>query len=191
MVSSAGEGSTFAFYIKARRSTAPEDDVDPFPGASARKSSTGKHVLPTSLKGIASSQTSQTTPLQKPVLKDAPKILIVEDNLVNQKVLSKQLRNMGYIVHVANHGGECLDRLRESTFWRENGRDGLEISVILMDQEMPVVDGLTCTKRIRRLEETGDLISHVPIIAVTANARSEQIDRAIDIGMVCSHTRFQ
>ena len=185
VASRAGEGSTFAFYIKARRSTAPIDDVDQFPGAGARKPSTGKHAIPTSLKVVApSSQTSQTSPSQDIVRKDTLKILIVEDNLVNQKVLSKQLRNMGCIVHVANHGGECLDRLRESTFWKGNGRNGLEISVILMDQEMPIMDGLTCTKEIRKLEEKGDVVSHVPIIAVTANARSEQIDTAMDVGMV-------
>ncbi len=185
VASRAGEGSTFAFYIKARRSTAPIDDVDQFPGAGARKPSTGKQAIPTSLKVVApASQTSQTSLSQDIVRKDTLKILIVEDNLVNQKVLSKQLRNMGCIVHVANHGGECLDRLRESTFWKGNGRNGLEISVILMDQEMPVMDGLTCTKEIRRLEERGDVVSHVPIIAVTANARSEQIDTAMDVGMV-------
>ena len=185
VASRAGEGSTFAFYIKARRSTAPIDDVDQFPGAGARKPSTGKHTIPTSLKGVApSSQTSKTSLSQNLVRKDTLKILIVEDNLINQKVLSKQLRNMGCIVHVANHGRECLDRLRESTFWKGNGRDGLEISVILMDQEMPIMDGLTCTKEIRKLEERGNVVSHVPIIAVTANARSEQIDTAMDVGMV-------
>lgn len=182
VASTAGEGSTFAFYITARRSTAPKDGVDQFPGAGARKPSTGKHPMPTSLRGDTPS--SQTSLSQRHAPKDTLKILIVEDNLVNQKVLSKQLSNMGCIVHVANHGGECLDRLRESTFWKENGRDGLEISVILMDQEMPVMDGLTCTKEIRKLEARGDVVSHVPIIAVTANARSEQIDTAMDVGMV-------
>lgn len=49
---------------------------------------------------------------------------------------------------------------------------------------MPVMDGLTCTKEIRKLEANGDVTSHVPIIAVTANARSEQIDTALDFGMV-------
>lgn len=190
VASKAGEGSTFAFYIKARRSTKPKDDLDHFPSASARKSSASKHPIPTKLKaprqGSESSQISQTSLPQRPAPKDSLKILVVEDNLVNQKVLSKQLRNMGCIVHVANHGGECLDRLRASTFWKGNDRSGLEISVILMDQEMPVMDGLTCTKEIRKLEEKGDVTSHVPIISVTANARSEQIDTAMDGGMVCT-----
>ncbi|KAL2051492.1 hypothetical protein ABVK25_008154 [Lepraria finkii] len=188
VASKAGEGSTFAFYIKARRSTAPKDEMEQFPGVATRKAPTGKHPsFPTSLRSSAqppeSTHTSTTSLPQRPAPKDSLKILIVEDNLVNQKVLSRQLKNLGCVVHLANHGGECLDRLRESTFWKGEGGDGIEISVILMDQEMPVMDGLTCTKEIRKLEANGDVTSHVPIIAVTANARSEQIDTALDFGM--------
>lgn len=189
VASKAGEGSTFAFYIKARRSTAPKDEMEQFPGVATRKAPTGKHAsLLTSLGSSAqppeSTHTSTTSLPQRPAPKDSLKILIVEDNLVNQNVLSRQLKNLGCVVHLANHGGECLDRLRESTFWKGKGGDGIEISVILMDQEMPVMDGLTCTKEIRKLEANGDVTSHVPIIAVTANARSEQIDTALDFGMV-------
>lgn len=190
VASKAGEGSTFAFYIKARRSIKPQNDDDHFLSANARKSSAGKLPIPTSLKAprqaSESSNTSQTTLPQRPAHKDPLKILVVEDNLVNQKVLSKQLRNMGCVVHIANHGGECLDRLRASTFWKGNKESGLEISVILMDQEMPVMDGLTCTREIRKLEGKGEVTNHVPIISVTANARSEQIDTAMDGGMVCT-----
>lgn len=189
VASKAGEGSTFAFYIKTRRSTKPKDSPEAFPSAGARKTSAGgSKGLPTNLKdhrqSSGSSPTAQTKSSQKPTANNVFKILLVEDNLVNQKVLSKQLRNLGCIVHVANHGGECLDRLKESTFWKGKENDGTEISVILMDQEMPIMDGLTCTKEIRKLEQRGDVTSHVPIIAVTANARSEQIDTAMGIGMV-------
>lgn len=52
-----------------------------------------------------------------------------------------------------------------------------------MDKEMPVMDGLQCTSTIRELEQTGSLRRHVPIIAVTANARSEQIATLIAAGM--------
>ena len=193
VVSEAGKGSTFAFYIKARRSSAPKDGMDQFPGAGTRKQSAGRNSLSTNIKApIQSSRALQTTQPglpKEPRPKNDLKILIVEDNLVNQKVLSKQLRNMGCIVHVANHGGECLDRLRASTFWKGkkgNRDDDLEISVILMDQEMPIMDGLTCTKEIRKLEAKGDVVAHVPIVAVTANARSEQIDTALNVGMVSS-----
>lgn len=48
---------------------------------------------------------------------------------------------------------------------------------------MPVMDGLTCTQRIRSLQEDGQIVSHVPIMAVSANARSEQMAHARDVGM--------
>lgn len=188
VASKAGVGSTFAFYVKARRTTAPTDGNDQYLGAVHRKAFTGKHLMPISLKAPAQSSQvdppSKSSSPQRTDVKDGLKILIVEDNLVNQKVLEKQLRNMGCTVHVANHGGECLDRLKDSTFWKGKERNGVDISVILMDQEMPVMDGLTCTKEIRDMERRGDVTRHVPIIAVTANARSEQIDTAMGAGMV-------
>jgi len=52
-----------------------------------------------------------------------------------------------------------------------------------MDLEMPVMDGLTCVKKIRELEAAGKIKGHVPVIAVTANARKDQIMKTIDAGM--------
>lgn len=49
---------------------------------------------------------------------------------------------------------------------------------------MPIMDGLTCTRRIRDLQREGKIIGHIPIIAVTANTRLEQIEVAVDAGMV-------
>ena len=60
----------------------------------------------------------------------------------------------------------------------------MELSLILMDLEMPIMDGLTCTRRIRDLEREGKITSHVNIIAVTANTRMEQMQVAVDAGMV-------
>jgi CheY-like chemotaxis protein len=114
------------------------------------------------------------------------KILIVEDNLVNQRVLEKQLRNLGFMTELANHGGEALDVVKTSTFWAGREKDGVELSVILMDLEMPIMDGLTCARTIREYEADGTIVKHVPIIAVTANARLEQIENAIAAGMVSS-----
>jgi CheY-like chemotaxis protein len=54
----------------------------------------------------------------------------------------------------------------------------------LMDLEMPIMDGLTCARTIRDYEADGTIVKHVPIIAVTANARLEQIETAIAAGMV-------
>jgi CheY-like chemotaxis protein len=109
-------------------------------------------------------------------------VLVVEDNIVNSKVLTKQLKKQGFEVHVAYHGGEALDFLRTTRHWRGNA-DGPEVSIILMDAEMPVMDGLTCTKNIRRLESEGQITSHLPIIAVSANARAEQMAEMRASGM--------
>ena len=59
-----------------------------------------------------------------------------------------------------------------------------ELDQILMDVEMPCMNGLTASRKIRRYQNLGEVVSHVPIIAVTANARSEQIETAIAAGMV-------
>lgn len=106
---------------------------------------------------------------------------------VNAKVLTKQLKNVGTEVHLASQGVECLDRLRQSTYWADPDTpvkgEKLNLGVVLMDQEMPIMDGLTCTRKIRELEREGKLTGHVPIIAVTANARAEQIKTALEAGM--------
>ena len=178
--SKAGEGSTFAFYVKARRSTAPAKVLEQLPSVGSRKPSIGQK-LPTD----ATKPRQEKAAPRKVTVSNGRKILIVEDNLVNQKVLKKQLENLGYPVLIANHGEECLDQLRKSTFWSNHGPDALDLTVILMDLEMPVMDGLTCARKIRELEQSREIIHHVPIIAVTANARAEQIETATDAGMVC------
>jgi CheY-like chemotaxis protein len=113
-------------------------------------------------------------------------ILLVEDNLINQKVLSKQLRSAGCIVHVANHGVEALDFLSKTTLWSDGTESPtkMELSIILMDLEMPIMDGLAATRAIRDMEREGKLNRHVPIIAVTANTRTEQMNVALEAGMV-------
>ncbi|KAM3425540.1 hypothetical protein BST61_g7487 [Cercospora zeina] len=190
--SEAGHGSTFAFYVAARRSSAPQDDIDgaigikrtPSHTHNPRSRSVPSAVLPHGAPvHVAEGKGELQTNHVQPVL--LKKVLIVEDNLVNQRVLQKQLKNVNTEVHVANHGGEALDKLMQSTYWRggQGTQDEIELGVILMDQEMPVMDGLTCTRQIRELEAQGKLTGHVPIIAVTANARSEQIQTALDAGM--------
>ncbi|KAK0879305.1 hypothetical protein LTR87_006829 [Friedmanniomyces endolithicus] len=186
VASESGKGSTFAFYVAARRSVAPVEEA----GVPAAKKAGNKRAK--SLQSLgAAHKPSQTKAngahpsLPAPQRDETPptpnKVLIVEDNLVNQRVLQKQLKNLGTEVHLANHGGEALYKLRQSTYWAAGGK--LELGVVLMDQEMPVMDGLTCTRKIRELEAEGKLTGHVPIIGVTANARAEQIQTALEAGM--------
>lgn len=181
VASERGVGSTFAFYVKARR-TAPPPKAGPVVGPDAFKRNSAI---------MAQKTANPLTPI-RPVIQPrfssserlALKVLIVEDNLVNQRVLKKQLVNLGHVTLVANHGGEALEIIRKSKFWKGNEKDGLDLSVVLMDLEMPVMDGLTCARRIRELEAEGMLVGHIPIIAVTANARLEQIETARGAGMV-------
>ncbi|TVY84027.1 Hybrid signal transduction histidine kinase K [Lachnellula suecica] len=168
VASQAGIGSTFAFYIHSRRCSAP-DTPKPLDIAHVRT------ISPGALSQIAQGPTA--LPKKLPI---TPRhILIVEDNIVNQKVLSKQLRGAGCIVSVANHGGEALTFLSTSHFCA----GAVPLDLVLMDLEMPVMDGLTCVRRIRQLQLEGVVKRHVPVIAVTANARSEQIAHSKDAGM--------
>jgi signal transduction histidine kinase/DNA-binding NarL/FixJ family response regulator len=178
--SKAGVGSTFAFYIRSRRCAPPENLHSPQLHPANVQAKT-KIISPAALAQI---RASTPTPAAKASAVIVPKhILIVEDNIVNQKVLSKQLRSVGCIVSVANHGEEALAFLATSRFWKGQEEDGKELAIVLMDLEMPVMDGLTCVKRIRELQREGIIVKHLPVIAVTANVRSEQIAVAKECGM--------
>ncbi|KAF7198208.1 putative histidine kinase 1 [Pseudocercospora fuligena] len=112
-------------------------------------------------------------------------ILLVEDNLVNQKILAKQLRKAKCTVTVANHGEEALKILENTDCWqsRSDDTEASKIDVVLMDWEMPVMDGLTCTRKIRELEKECQIIRRLDIIGTTANVRQEQQDKAMEAGM--------
>lgn len=96
------------------------------------------------------------------------KILLVEDNKVNQMVACSLLKKLGYQVdHIANNGLEALQALRNHNY-----------DLILMDLQMPEMDGLTATKIIRT-----ELMSQVRIVAMTADVMPEIRQACIDVGM--------
>lgn len=97
--------------------------------------------------------------------------------------MAKQLRKEGCIVHVANHGADALTFLRTTICFGASGESAIPLSIILLDLEMPVMDGLTCVRKIRELQKSGELTRPVPVLAVTANARSEQVQKAMEAGM--------
>jgi two-component system, sensor histidine kinase and response regulator len=98
-------------------------------------------------------------------------VLLVEDNPVNQKVAVRFLERMGCTVRVADNGVDAVRACEDTTF-----------DIILMDMQMPVMDGLTATTRIRE-RETGDGRPNVPIVALTANAMAIQLERCMEAGM--------
>ncbi|XXH02022.1 hypothetical protein Hte_008387 [Hypoxylon texense] len=186
MTSSPGSGCTFAFYVKTRRCEAPGHSpasTEPVIRLSRSLSLTadGTAVTPGEEGGSGIIDTPQgpSTPLREAL---PLRVLVVEDNLVNQKVLCKQLRNHDFAVQAANHGGDALDAVLRSRSkdapWGPSAFD-----VILCDIEMPVMDGIEFTREIRKLEAEGRLAGHIPILGVTANVRSKQISGAIEVGM--------
>ncbi len=100
------------------------------------------------------------------------RILLVEDNEMNQQVATELLQSSGAIVTVANHGGEAVK------FLTENGQPA-PFDVVLMDIQMPVMDGITATRLLR----THPHLANLPIIAMTAHALVEERQRCIDAGM--------
>ena len=100
----------------------------------------------------------------------ALEVLVVEDNAVNRMVTSRFLDKLGHRVTLAEHGGEALDRLGERPF-----------DLVLMDCQMPVMDGFEAVTRLRSQEaRTGE---HTPIIALTANVLERDRERCREVGM--------
>jgi len=97
------------------------------------------------------------------------KVLLVEDNAINQRVARRFLERLGCEVRVVGDGQQAVDACRDEAW-----------GFILMDMQMPVMDGLEATRRIRELEGSGP---RTPIVALTANAMMGQLERCLEAGM--------
>jgi two-component system, sensor histidine kinase len=138
--SEAGKGSTFHFTVKIGISK-PELIEKPLV-----------------LKSIDDSQVTKTK----------LNILLAEDNLINQKVTTKLLTNLGHKVTIAENGKIAIDKLINNNF-----------DLILMDIQMPEMDGLEATKLIRHLDSN----ARIPIVALTAHALKTDQDQCYEVGM--------
>lgn len=136
-----GKGTTFYFTIEAR----PVDEE--------------------TLSELELKRTSDDPKQIKPDLK----ILVVEDNLINQKVVLKVLERIGFEAEVANNGFEAIEMVQKNNY-----------DLVFMDMEMPEMDGIEATERIKALK---DLESNPTIVAMTANATTEDKTRCFEAGM--------
>jgi two-component system, sensor histidine kinase and response regulator len=98
-------------------------------------------------------------------------ILLVEDNEINQQIATELLQSIKINVDLANNGKECINKLKENIN---------KYNLILMDIQMPEMDGITATKHIKSIEE----FKNIPIIALTAHAMQEEIENCKKIGMI-------
>ncbi|MCP5198720.1 MAG: response regulator [Gammaproteobacteria bacterium] len=99
------------------------------------------------------------------------RLLVVEDNLANQRLVLSFLEVLGYAADVAGNGAEAVERFR-----------GASYALVIMDCQMPVLDGLAATRAMRAVE-AADGRRRVPIVAVTANAMREQREACMAAGM--------
>lgn len=111
----------------------------------------------------------QRTPLTENIVAiKGASILLVEDNVVNKELAVKLLTNAGFRVEVAENGRESIEMLDKRTY-----------DIVLMDMQMPVMDGITATREIRKDPRFKDL----PIIAMTANVMDDDIEACSKAGM--------
>ncbi len=135
-----------------------------------------KPITLTKLKNILSRSAELTTQ----VLEEATaatstifdaKILVTEDNIINQKLITRILQEHGITVDVANNGLESFEKRRNNSY-----------DLIFMDIQMPVMDGIEATHEILDYEEDEE-VAHVPIVALTANALKGDRERFLSEGM--------
>jgi|GEM_PF-4761902 len=165
-----GKGSAFWFEVSLMPVAEAEGPVQ-----------TPEVVVPQpvalSLENEASRQVSVRTPVSASPQPMAPgehapqslKILVVEDNPINQKVMLGLLTRMGYRAELADNGAIALDMLRAAPY-----------DLVLMDVQMPELDGLEATRRLRAWE---GVQSRLPVIGVSANAMPHEVQDCLDAGM--------
>ncbi len=109
----------------------------------------------------------------EPISFNGKRLLLVEDNELNQEIAVEILQEAGFIMDVADDGEVAVEKIRKS--------EPLQYDLVLMDIQMPILNGYEATKQIRALNRPG--ISDIPIIAMTANAFDEDKQAALEAGM--------
>jgi PAS domain S-box-containing protein len=151
----------------------PEDQEDTAGVAAVLAKPVQPSLLLDCLSSILAGPAARTRPERAAVALRRPKlgrtVLVAEDNAVNQLVIVAMLEHLGYDTHVSGDGEQAVGAVTSGSF-----------DVILMDCQMPLMDGFEATRAIRRLEGGS---THTPIIAVSASAMQQDRQRCLDAGM--------
>ena len=100
------------------------------------------------------------------------KILLIEDNLLNQKVVMYNLAKINYNIVAVTNGHDAIEKIKDNSF-----------DLVLMDIMLPGMNGFEITAEIRKFEKESAVNSAIPIIALTANTLNNDRDKCIDAGM--------
>lgn len=183
------EGSTFRFYVKAalgaivrdRATDSPVDRLTTPEPAKPVSSPTPTGPMSRAIVLIVEGASDDGRSCWRPThLADSnPLPSLSPDNPINQKVLLRQLTKASIRAELASDGAEALAKILE------RAQAGTAYASVLLDINMPVMDGLTCIREIRTLEREGGALAagHLPVFALTGNARQGQIDEALKAGM--------
>lgn len=137
-----------------------------------------RHKLLESIYHLLTSQKEESirnctgTTEQRPIFSPTTRILLAEDNRINQLYLTELVKQLGCQCDTVLNGQEAIDAVLSSHY-----------DLVLMDCQMPELDGLEATRRIRELEKRGQLKNKLPIIALTANAIKGDREKCLDAGM--------
>ncbi|KAH7327637.1 hypothetical protein B0J17DRAFT_680426 [Rhizoctonia solani] len=183
VVSEPGQGATFRFFIRASapgQNTSGPSVVGPrlkrSTSVQSRASKTSRTSRASKASAGSGSRPLPETPNQR--YSQPLHVLITEDNKINQTVLARQMKRAGFTFSLASNGLEALQAIEKT-----QTQGGQLFDVILMDLEMPVMDGFATTREIRRREAAGTFHTRSFIISITGNARSEQVQSARDAGV--------
>ncbi len=121
---------------------------------------------------VADEESENTSPIDISQLDESKSysghLLLVEDNQINQIIAEELLQSVGYTLDIANNGQEAIDMLNNSSY-----------DLVLMDIQMPIMDGLTATQAIRQNSK----FEHIPIVAMSAHAMTGDKEKSLKSGM--------
>ena len=151
----------------------PRGNPNPNPNPSAPVRAAAAAARPAASQQSGGSISSFVTAADELVFRHGGHVLIVEDNLMNQKVAKVVVKHCGMTADVANNGAEAVEIMKGGGLY----------DVILMDIQMPVMDGLEATQRIREMEAAGTIAKGNYIVATSANATAENHREGYEAGM--------
>jgi PAS domain S-box-containing protein len=174
-------GSTFWFTVNFKRSAKRDglglaedeagcDQHERVPCGSDHPDNCTSHFIPGRSEQITEPQLPEQMTASE-IIDRKNRILVAEDNPINQKVAQAMIEKLGYDVDIVANGLETIDALRLIPY-----------DLVLMDCQMPEMDGFEATRQIRQADSRV-LNSHVPIVAMTASAMSDDRDRCLQSGM--------